>query len=163
MSPLTDYEERILSCVERYGCFVVSVFAGEDDAWTPPLSYSVGFTKSLGQPEVINLGLPRETGHEVINALYAQCADGLEIFDGQRIDSLFAGYPCIMRPVDESWLIQSYFASALWFHRTQMGSGLKNVFQMVWPDADGRFPWEEDCADWVKVEQPAMYEPRGVQ
>jgi hypothetical protein len=126
----------------------------------PPLSYSVGFTKSLGQPEVIFLGLPGETAHALINDLFAMCRDGLHLADGVQIDDLVANFPVIARGVDESWITQSHFASALWYHRTQMDGALQHVMQIVWPDPDNRFPWDDGCADWVRADQAALYEPR---
>jgi hypothetical protein len=162
MTPRTDYERQIVDCVEKYGNFVLSVFGAEDGS-SPPFSYSIGFAKTLGAPEVIVQGLPSGTAHPVINDLFSMCTDGLQLSDGLRIDGLLANYPCVARGVDESWITQSYFASALWYHRTQMNSALTDVVQLVWPDADGRFPWEEGCADWVRSDQPVMYEPRRIQ
>jgi len=156
--PLTEYEEKIVRFVETDGCFVVSVFDPDEEG--VPFSYSIGFTKSLGQPEVVLFGLPGTTAHPLINDLFRLCKDGLELADWAIIDDLVANYRCIARAVDESWIIQSQFASALWYHRTQMDAALEEVVQIVWPDADGIFPWQEGCADWVIADQPALYEQR---
>jgi hypothetical protein len=156
--PLTEYEERIVRSVEMDGCFVVSVFDPDDEA--VPFSYSIGFTKSLGQPEVVLFGLAAKTAHPLINDLFRLCQNGLVLADWVMIDNLFVGYHCIARSVDESWIIQRQFASALWYHRTKMNSALEDVVQIVWPDADGIFPWQEGCADWVIADQPPLYEPR---
>ena len=159
IEPRTDYERQIVDCVEHAGCFVVSVFPneGSDDL---PFSYSVGFTKSLGQPEVILLGLPSDTGHALVNDLFVMCRNGQRLTDGAQIDDLVPNFPVVARAVDESWIVQSYFASALWYHRTQMGGALQDAVQIVWPDADCNFPWDDGCADWVRADQPALYEPR---
>jgi hypothetical protein len=156
--PQTEYEEKIVRFVETHGCFIVSVFDPDDDV--VPFSYSIGFTKSLGQPEVVLFGLPGKTAHPLINDLFRLCQDGLKLVDWAIIDGLVVDYRCIARSVDESWIIQSQFASALWYHRTQMNSALEDVVQIVWPDADGIFPWQEGCADWVIADQLALYEPR---
>jgi len=158
VGPRTKYEEDVVRFVESDGCFVVSVF--DEEGNNPPFSYSVGFTKSLGQPEVILYGLERESAHPLINDTYALCKNGLRLGDWTEVDDLFRDYRCIARAVDESWIIQSKFASALWYHQTQMGTGLQDVVQLVWPDADGLFPWENGCAEWVKRDQIALYEPR---
>jgi hypothetical protein len=156
--PRTDYEKQIIHWVEEAGCFVVSVLPDEHTA-DLPFSYSVGFTKSLGQPEVILMGLPGETSHSLINSLFERCSDGFGLTDGTRIEEI-ASFPLVAKEVDESWIIQSFFASALWYHRTQMDSPLVRAMQIVWPDAGGNYPWEADCAEWVRADQPAMYEPR---
>jgi Domain of unknown function (DUF4262) len=155
----TDYERDIVRFVESHGCFVVNVVPDENGDQVP-FSYSIGFTKSLAQPEVVLVGLAPDSAHPLINDLYELCRRGLKLSDGVRIDELVRDRPCFARSVDDSWLIQSYFASALWFHRTQMGSSLRSVVQVVWPDPDGFFPWEKECADWARSDQLAMHLPR---
>jgi hypothetical protein len=158
VGPRTEYEADIVRFIESDGCFVVSVFDEEESS--SPFSYSIGFTKTLSQPEVVLYGLDRGNAHPLVNDAYSLCKNGLRLGDWVVIDDLFRDYRCIARAVDESWIIQSQFASALWYHQTQMGSGLQDVVQLVWPDADGAFPWEDGCADWVKQSQVALYEPR---
>ncbi|MBU6269166.1 MAG: DUF4262 domain-containing protein [Sphingomonadales bacterium] len=155
---VTPFEKQIVENVDRHGCHINWVF--DEDKTDPAFAYSIGFTKTLNFPEVVIFGLPQETCGPAINALLAMCAAGQSLKDGERLKSFFGEYDCIVRTVDESWLIQSYFASALWYHRTQMGRALRDVVMLVWPDADHKFPWEDGCAEWVCADQPALYEPR---
>mgnify|MGYP000884397887 CR=1 FL=1 len=159
MKPRDDYERQIIDCVDKHGCFVASIL-GDEEVDLPPFTYSVGFTRSLGQPEAIICGLPIETGPVLINDLFALCRDGLDLDDGTPIDNLVSGFSCVARTVDESWLIQSWFASALWYHRNIDGKSLRHAVQIVWPDPQHLFPWDEGCAEWVRRDQPALYEPR---
>jgi hypothetical protein len=154
----SDFERKIINNVDRHGCHVNWIFDAEGPE--PAFAYSIGFTKTLGVPEVVIFGLPQETCGPAINALLAMCAGGLVLTEGARIPKFFGEYDCVVRMVDESWLIQSYFASALWYHRTQSGQALRHVAMIVWPDANHKFPWEDGCADWVRADQPALYEPR---
>ncbi|MBX9886291.1 MAG: DUF4262 domain-containing protein [Novosphingobium sp.] len=155
---VTDYEREIIANVEKHGCHVNWVFDEQDG--DPAFAYSIGFTKTVGGPEVILFGLPQETCGQAINYLLVLRAGGLALVEGARISGIFGDYDCIVRMVHESWLIQSYFASALWYHRTQMEQPLTEVAMLVWPDADHVFPWEEGCADWVRADQPELYLPR---
>jgi hypothetical protein len=156
--PIDAFEKAIIHNVDRHGCHINWIF--DEDKSDPPFAYSIGFTKTLGLPEVVLYGLPRETAGPAINALLAMCAAGQPLDDGARLERFFGEYDCIVRRVDESWLIQSHFASALWYHKTQMGSVFESAVMLVWPDADHKFPWEEGCAEWVRNDQPALYEPR---
>jgi hypothetical protein len=156
--PRTDYEREIVDFVDKVGCFVVTVLP-EEGSTDLPFCYSIGFTKSLDQPEVIFIGLPADTGHALVNTLFEKCAEGLKLTDGTRVEGI-ANFPIIAKEVDESWITQSYFASALWYHRTQLNAPLRRVMQMVWPDPDGHYPWEESCADWAKADQLQLYEQR---
>jgi hypothetical protein len=155
----THFEREIINNVDKHGCHINWIFDEEEAA--PAFAYSVGFTKRLGVPEVILFGLPKDTSMQAINSAFALCAVGQRLDDGQRFAGLFGNdYACIARAVDESWLVQSFFASALWYHRTQMNQALEQVAMLVWPDADHRYPWEDGCADWVRADRPALYEPR---
>jgi hypothetical protein len=155
----TPYEQRVIDNVEKHGCHINFIF--DPDGNNPPFAYSIGFTKTVGMPEVILFGLPQETCHPVINQVLRLCKEGLVLSEGASVAEAFGDdYGCVARMVHESWLIQSYFASALWYHRTQMGQPLKDVAMLVWPDEDRRFPWDDGCADWVRADQPELYKPR---
>lgn len=152
---VTAFEQQIVENVDRHGCHINWVFDAEVPE--PPFAYSVGFTKTLGAPEVILFGLPQETCGPAINALLQMCAAGMTLEEGQVIPEFFGEYDCTVRMVHESWLTEEYFASALWYHRTQMGQALRHVAMIVWPDEHHRFPWDGGCADWVRADQPALY------
>ena len=160
IGPRTEFERRICDCVESHGCFVMTVGPEDGGEAGPRWSYSIGFTQTFRLPEVVLYGLPGDLGFQLVNDLAAMCRDGLRLADHVAVDNLVQGFRCIARSVDESWLIQSCFASALWFHRTQMQSALTDVVQIVWPDPEGLYPWEPGCADWVRADQPELYKPR---
>ena len=53
-----DFLEReLIQNVQRYGWHVVGVYG---ERFSPPFAYSVGLYKTLGQPEVVVVGLPVE-------------------------------------------------------------------------------------------------------
>lgn len=155
---INEFEQTIIDHVNRHGCHINWVF--DENSAVPAFAYSIGFTKTVGAPEVVMFGLARETCGPAINALMAMCAAGQTLTEGTRIHQFFGPYDCVIRMVDPSWLIRDYFASAIWYHQTQSGEPLREVAMVVWPDAEHKFPWEEGCADWVRADQPPLYEPR---
>lgn len=161
---LSDFEREIIENVEKNGCHINAVF--DPEGKDPSFAYSVGFTKTLEKvgrgknPEVIMFGLPDEVYGPAINELLAMAAAGQSLNDGTRIDKFFGSYDAVFRTVHPSQITEEYFTSALWYHRTQMGRQLDNVAMIVWPDSNGTFPWESECEEWVKNDQPALYEPR---
>lgn len=155
---MNDFEQKIVQNVDRHGCHINWIFDPDEPA--PSFAYSIGFTKTLGVPEVILFGLPQDTCGPAINALLKMCAAGMPLAEGEFIPEFFGAYDCAIRLVHESWLTEEYFASALWYHRTQMGQPLRHVAMIVWPDKSHRFPWDDGCADWVRVDQPALYNPK---
>lgn len=141
-----DIEARIIANVERHGCSinVVSDIKGDD----PAFAYSIGFPKSVGQPEVIVFGLSSDLMQYMINETRRQCAEeGLRLKDGAVIDGLLEGFDCIIRAVPEDRIDIEHFNSAMWYRRAIMGEEMDRAFQIFWPGAlDGLFPWD-DSAD----------------
>lgn len=161
---LSAFEREIVSNIEKHGCHIMAVFDPNGDK--PSFAYSVGYTRTLEKigkrdcPEVIMFGLPRDVVGPAINSLLAMCAAGQTLDDGDRLESFFGEYDAVVRIVHETQIAEEYLNSALWYHRTQMGRSLRKVAMIFWPDQNGVFPWEEGCEEWVRRDQPALYEPR---
>ena len=161
---LNEFEREIVANVDAHGCHINGVF--DPDGVEPSFAYSVGFTRTIERvngpntPEVIAFGLPNDVYGPAINELLLMCAAGLDLAEATRIEQFFGDYDCIVRRVHKSWIVDSYFASAIWYHRTQMGREFESAAMLTWPDADHVFPWEEGCADWVRAAQPALWTNR---
>jgi hypothetical protein len=156
-SQLTDYEEKILSNVEEFGCFVTTVFDPEGES--PSYSYSTGFTASLNQGEVIIFGLDHDVMHRAVNIVRDQCREGLVLTDWQTIGGVLEGFDVVARIIPKRRIDREHFNSARWFHRRRFGAELAEAYQLVWPGAvDGLYPWDDGCAAIVADLQPALYE-----
>ena len=161
---LSEIERKIVANVDMHGCHLNGVF--DPDGEGPSFVYSIGFTKTLektgkpGYPEVIIFGLPGDFCGPAINQLLAMCAAGQSLSEGEHLEGFFGDYDGVVRMVHPSQIDEDYFNSAMWFHRTQMDRELTNVAMLVWPDASGIYPWEDGCEEWVRADQPAIYEPR---
>lgn len=155
---LTEYETMLLRNVENHDCQVTYVFdpAGEHESF----SYSAGLPVSVGQPDVIVFGLPKDLMHFMINEVAAQYRKGLVLTEGQIIEGLIAGYPCVARRVLNENLAD-YFNSAMWVHRRELGRPMETAFQIVWPGVEQRlFPWDDGCDEAVYAAQPPLYSLR---
>lgn len=160
----SKFEREIMSNVDKHGCHLNAVV--DPDGHAPTFVYSVGFTKTMqkleksGFPEVIIFGLSGDYCAKAINELLALCAAGQELEEQARIEGFFGDYDGVVRMVHESNIVTDYFNSAIWYHPTQMNRELEKIAMLVWPDANGVFPWEDECEAWVRADQPALYEPR---
>ncbi len=155
----SEFETGIIENVEKHGCQVNFIF--DPDDVEPDFSYSIGFSKSVQQPEIIVFGLPKNLMHSLVNRTLEQCRNGLQLKDGAAIDGLLDGHQCIAKSVHPSQIIEHYFNSAIWFNRTQLDTQMTEAVQIVWPGAyNGKFPWDADCSEDVIEAQPALYEPR---
>lgn len=64
------------------------------------------------------------------------------------------GFDTQLRPVDESWR-DAFFGTA---HRFYRGWPVP-VWQLIWPDAQGRWPWEEDATVSSRTRQAFAWLP----
>ena len=153
---LTDYECDLIDHVEKDGCFIPYVF--DPDGIEPAFGYSVGFTRTVRQPEVIVFGLPMELVSFMINETLAQCRQGFRLDDWAEINGLLDGHRCILRRVGPEAIEREFFNSAMWYHQHEFGLPLDSAFQIVWPGSVNKlFPWDDGCSPDVIEAQPVLY------
>ncbi|MDO7876316.1 DUF4262 domain-containing protein [Hymenobacter sp. ASUV-10] len=143
-----EAEKQILSAVEEHG-FYIAQFRG--DGYSPNFAYTIGLFKTYGYPELICFGLDLDLLHSVLWS-------GKELLDKQPMPDQGIGYPDFIGEydvrfltVDKKWY-KNYFGYGYWFN----GSWDFPALQIVWPDKQALFPWEDDFnPDW-KSGQPLL-------
>ena len=133
--PEDDRDRIILGQIAEYGWMVMGIQAEKE---TPSYSFSVGMYHTLGTPELFIMGQKPQTAQGLINHAGKSTREGRRFVAGERTDGVLAGYPAVLVAVEPRFY-REYFGYARWFYR---GSNFP-VFQIVWPDRDGRFPWDE--------------------
>lgn len=129
-------DRKLLSDVQQYGWHVLKILGDETG---PEYCFSVGLYYSFGHPEILVMGLPTQAGHQLINLAATQIADGKVFKPAERVNGLLEGFSCSFITIDISHY-QEYLGYGIWFYRQ-----LKQPFpaiQLVWPDKQGRLPWE---------------------
>ena len=156
-------QQAIIEAVDTHGCSVAYV----TDTGVPDrdFSFSIGFESSVGQPEVLVYGLPKDLMYAVIMSLFEQCRDkGLELSEGLKVSGLIENYDCTLREITDPRALRAHFGWAIWYHHTQRGEQLNRAFQIVWPDPKSRlFPWEDGCAEDVVNWQVGLYDKEPAQ
>ncbi|MFC0202734.1 DUF4262 domain-containing protein [Novosphingobium soli] len=178
---LSRYEQQILDNVEEFGCHITVVGPAEDDddhgdvdddydddrddddrdddegGTEERFAYSVGFRRTVSQPEVIVFGFSTALSAAVINGVLDMCREGLVLEDWKEIDGLLKGHRCVLREVEPECLTPYYFNSAMWFAEHE-GEEMTRAMQIVWPGVDdGLFPWDKDCDEAVRDLQTPLY------
>jgi hypothetical protein len=130
---MSNYLGRTKRIIEDHGWAVQAVFPlTEDDEW---LIYSVGLA-ARGLPEFAVVGLPQDIGHSVINRIAEWAIQN--------------GVP----PLGEEWGTEEFDVSIPLFliPRSDLEVNVARFFepeaavvQILWPDQNGRWPWDESA------------------
>jgi len=98
--------------------------------------YTVGFTHTFGFPEAIVTGLDLHTSNAVLATLAERLAAGERPAFHVAID-LDLSLPVVLRPVTRATTRRLLLQATAFYAGAEY-----EAVQVVWPDPDGRFPWE---------------------
>lgn len=145
-----DYERSVLANVESFGWHCTSV-TPKMESQQPPFSYTVGLSYSYGHPEFVIFGLPSKVSYSILSAL-AEAAESGKMWPlNEPCNDLLEGYPCVFVKVPRERQYD-YVFSALWFYAEHEFS----LYQVVWPDSEGHFPWHPAADRSFQTEQPVL-------
>lgn len=132
---------QTLARVERFGVALQGVFSPADDPDPEPsFIYTIGLA-AQGLPELIEFALPQQVGHSIMNDIAFRMLNGeVELRAGDTVHNMVANYPVKVLPVRDS-------GERLTVSNRLFGNpdGALPALQLVFPDMEGRFPWEKGC------------------
>jgi hypothetical protein len=144
-----DEPERIvLNNISEFGWHAVNII---EDNGCPPWTFTIGLYETYGFPELIILGRSRSTAHHMLEKI----ANGLD--KNERPDltaphlGLLPGIPCRFLEVHTRYY-QDYVGFARWFYRKRHFP----LYQIVWPNNDGHYPWHENASSAFREWQPVL-------
>jgi hypothetical protein len=131
---------------------VVVAFDPAEDAPNDPVhGHTLGLCEAFAHPELLLVGLPAELVHEFLTHAAARVAAGHRFEHGQVAEGLFPGAPAALRRVGEQHL-EAYLPEALAHYGTPEFAAL----QIVFPDRDGRYPWDPGADLRMRLVQPVL-------
>ncbi|SOD74752.1 uncharacterized protein DUF4262 [Jatrophihabitans sp. GAS493] len=142
----------LLSKIDATGWALVGVTESPGDPG-PPFAYTVGLT-TFGHPELAIYGLSTEVSSRILNAIGDGIVAGCPIAAGSRLTGLVDKADVIFE------VIQMTDTMDLIYVREIYGA-CEEALQIVWPDARGRLPWQENCAQ--KPGRQPLYGPAPVR
>jgi hypothetical protein len=145
------HEDVIRETVAAHGWSVQLIPAGARDD-EPPFAYTVGLFRTLGHAELIVVGLRHELMHAMLNNLGERARDGGPLPVDAPIAGVIEGHDVRLRPVRAAESYRDHVGYAMWFN----GGREFPLLQVVWPDADGRFPGEPGADDRLAAQQPLL-------
>lgn len=143
-----EAEQRIIHDVEKYGCHISIL---EPDNYLPGFAYTIGLYKTFGHPEIICFGLPAKSMQALLNDACGRIREGLTLTPGKLYKEFLEDYNVLFLEVNKA-SYRDYVGYAGWFN----GNFDFPLLQLVWPDKQRLFPWEENFnPDW-KFIQPLL-------
>ncbi|HEX7943661.1 MAG TPA: DUF4262 domain-containing protein, partial [Phenylobacterium sp.] len=136
---LSRLEREVLRAIKSDGWTTVPI-EGPDITW----HYSVGLLDH-GLPELITFVYPGDFAAKLIYQAQLRVRDGrFKPADGLHWTDPDSDWECRWRRVHHSQHHFNWFLMAKWYHHRRTGRREHfDVYQLVHPDAEHRYPWEE--------------------
>jgi hypothetical protein len=147
-SGLDEHETLVCDSIRKHGWFHTHVAADEEG---PEFAYTTGFWLTAHAAEVLVFSLPSEPAHDVLWDLFRELRDGRHLPLAAPVQNVISNYPVYFFEVGRSFYAE-YLGWSHWFYG---GDGFPCV-QMVWPDREGRFPWEPGFEPVLEGRQPDL-------
>ena len=122
----------------------------------PAFAYTVGMWHSFGQPEIIVIGLLDEVAHDLLDKLADEVEAGRRFAAGEQHDGLVHGYPVRLLGVGDAQAAQWLPLVGWAYERSDVP-----CLQLVYPDRQGRWPWQPDVRDGFRRIQPVLERAAG--
>ena len=138
----------MISDVEEYGWHVALIPADDEG---PGFAFSIGLFKTYRHPEVILFGLGIEAMHGIINNIGEEVRQGRRFTEGEATSGIIKDFDVVFCEVHHDHY-QEYLGTASWYYKNTDYPAL----QCVWPDRQGRFPWDVNFPASLRAIQPVM-------
>jgi len=141
-------KEAIRRDIEEFGCHLALI---EADNYMPAFAYTIGLYEKFGHPEIICFGLSTELLSSILNQACSLIREGKKLTTGVLYPGFILRYEVQLLEVDKAFY-PDYMGYGMWYYDGQDFPAL----QLVWPDMDQEFPWEENFNPDYKFRQPLL-------
>lgn len=153
--PESAAQQVVSAAISQRGWHLVSV--GES-SHRPPFAYTIGLHRTYKHPEVLILGLPAELSKSLLEMIAVKVSSGTEYSARGSYSDVLQGYACRFRPI-ASEAFRAFLGSASDYYRTTDFPAL----QCIWPDSNGKFPWDTSYNALLQWKQPLLSDPATAQ
>src|SRR5262245_32731872 len=145
---MTAAQRALLADIAESGVHI----AHEDERGERPAhAYTIGMRHSFGEPEVLVIGLPREVAQDLLDNVADEANGGRMFAAGEQHDGLVRDYPVRLLRVSDTQATQWLPLVGWAYERSDVP-----CLQLVYPDKQGRWPWQADVRDGFRRIQPVL-------
>lgn len=143
-----EAEEAIRHHVEQNGYYLGLL---EPEDFLPGFAFSIGLYKNYGHPEIICFGLTVDNMAEILTGICETVKKGATYVPDKSYDDILADHDVRFLRADKSYYAD-YVGYACWYYEGHEFP----LLQLVWPDRDRKFPWEDGFDAELKFNQPLL-------
>ncbi|OOQ58445.1 DUF4262 domain-containing protein [Mucilaginibacter pedocola] len=144
-----EARNNVTANIEQHGCHIVLVQSGNS---VPDFAYSIGLYERFNHPEIICFDLKSDLMSSMINHACDLIEQGELLIPGKLYDGFLEGHNVQLLPVDKAFYAE-HFGYARWYYGNYIDFP---ALQIVYPDLQGNFPWEENFNPEWKFRQPLL-------
>lgn len=124
----------------------------QSDGYSPRFGYSIGLFKEFNHPELLLIGLDDTSTGAIINSIKDEIENGTRFIEGINYPGFLVNFPIQFLAVEKEHY-QDYLGYAGWYNDQSFDFP---ALQVIWPDKNGNFPWEDDFNERFKFVQPLL-------
>lgn len=147
--------ERATHDIEKFGWHMMGIIPTLDDPSPVKLhwGYSVGFWKTYESPEMVVFGLRPELAHGCFSRVVDLIKQGQTFVHGTRTTEIAEGYETVFRTVPTDHDEYPFRSAGVYYGHYDFPA-----VQMVLPDVNGKFPWDEGVDPRMVISQQLMFD-----
>lgn len=135
---LDEYDRMAADKIVQYGVYIQHVFPVQESDG-PRFSYTVGLADHDDHPEIIIFALEFETTQVILNNMAQEVIRHDQVYEPGPIRDLVEDYTCYLIEVVDT---RTHLTMANRFYSSP--NAPISALQLVWPDLEGRLPWEQE-------------------
>lgn len=143
--------KQLAGVMDSFGWGVMGVGAGKSPD-TPPFTYTYGLSKFPGAGELVMFGMDQRVAASILNSLGEDARAGRVLAAGQeRTDLLVGDVPLRLIEFPRPQVLEFLTTACALFDGPTFSV---TALQVVWPDGEGRWPWQLPPGDELAAWQP---------
>ena len=150
MIGMNKVRQDALDNIDKYGCNVTHVF--QNGLVQPSFTYTTGIFKCTGKPELIITGLNPNVAHFVCNYYCKRIQSGKTFETSTFYNGFIEGFDVMFKKMRKT-RYDNWLGLSNWFYEGEHF----DVYQMIYPDVDGTFHWDDRASEELKFLLPELY------
>lgn len=142
--------KKALNDVDAYGCHILQIMA---ESGLPPFAYSIGIEATSHQPDLLVIGLNLDVGQWIINEYNRRVREGEVFVPNTPYEGFLEGFRVFFSPMLKEHY-REYLGWGRWLYR---GDNFR-VFQLIYPDTTGTWPWNPAASGEYRRSIPLVSE-----